>query len=555
MKLQHTIAFFLFTALQVAAQQSQTVAVQGVVTDSRTGDPLPSVQIRLTARATGDTRPATLTAFTGTDGRFHMPAPPAEYTSVVQRPGYFGPLQNGVPQSSVTKKLTVIAGQQLPEQKFTLTPGGVITGRIVDEAGRPAGGMTIAAMQMRYDEGKRSLVRVRTADTNELGEYRIYWVAPGDYLVVYEPALTSVATATQTSGPGSSNIQTRTYFPGTHQAEAARLVQVAPGAELKAVDFALRSIPSFRISGKVINPFVPAGGPPPELSALPGFTLINRDSPNAQELVMSTFANSATMADRQAGLFDLRGIPAGRYDIYASMRNPAYGVSFGGMTSVDLNSQDVKDVTITVKPPVDLSGRLVASGNIALPEKIPVRLRFEGPLRVFSIAEINADATGSFAFKSLVEGMYRISVTPPPDTFVSEIRHGDRSILADGLVRISGDKPPGLEVILAPNAGSVSGSVTHPPGKTGADTIVVAVPDVALRKNAALFRTARPEDSGAFSLTNLAPGRYKLFAWESALETVWTNAEFLARHEDEGVSVTVTAGKSGGLRVPVIWTR
>jgi hypothetical protein len=43
-----------------------------------------------------------------------------------------------------------------------------------------------------------------------------------------------------------------------------------------------------------------------------------------------------------------------------------------------------------------------------------------------------------------------------------------------------------------------------------------------------------------FNMDGIAPGDYKLFAWEAVPNGAWMNAEFLARYEGRGVAVSVT---------------
>jgi hypothetical protein len=46
--------------------------------------------------------------------------------------------------------------------------------------------------------------------------------------------------------------------------------------------------------------------------------------------------------------------------------------------------------------------------------------------------------------------------------------------------------------------------------------------------------------TGKFNMDGIAPGDYKLFAWEAVPNGAWMNAEFLARYEGRGVAVSVT---------------
>jgi hypothetical protein len=141
------------------------------------------------------------------------------------------------------------------------------------------------------------------------------------------------------------------------------------------------------------------------------------------------------------------------------------------------------------------------------------------------------------------------------DTFIADLRQGDRSVYNDGLVQVAGDATGEVQVVLAQSAGGLSGTVVHPDGKKGGDTMVVLAPDNALRANLLLYHAAPASESGEFAIHNIAPGRYKLFAWEGVPANAWLNSQFLAQYEPVGIEVTVVPGKAGGTRVPVVWLK
>jgi hypothetical protein len=537
------------------AAQAPAVTLAGVVTDSTSGDPLSSVQVRLSRTAAGDSSPATFSTTTGTDGRFRIIAPPADYTLLAQRPGFFGPILNSVPQLHVTRRVSLKAASQADEQKLTLTAGGAIAGRVIDSAGRPAGGASIHVVQLRYDGGRPSLVRVRSAAANDRGEYRVYWIPPGEYLVMYESSA-SVGGPVLTSG-ASTYIQTRTFYPGTAAPGSARYVQVAPGSESLSIDFALQTVRTFKVSGRVINPLVPVATRPQDANAayaaslaeMPRFVFVNRESSTSSDFAVSGFDNAVPLADRTAGLFELRSIPQGRYDLFAFALHSASGVEYSGRTSIDLNSQDLTGLTITVHPPANLGGRIVGPSGA----KTGVSLRSAESVRVGARKDASPDANGEFMFKGLVEGSYSLSVVLPEGMYVSDLRQGNRSIYADARVTVGSDAAPPVQITIAADGASVAGTISYPEGKMGNDTTVVAVPDSPLRNNPLVYRTARPDDAGGFTISGLAPGPYKFFAWDHATDGIWMNAEFLARYEELGTSTVVAPGQAGArLQVPVI---
>ncbi|MNC93753.1 hypothetical protein D3C83_104540 [compost metagenome] len=78
------------------------------------------------------------------------------------------------------------------------------------------------------------------------------------------------------------------------------------------------------------------------------------------------------------------------------------------------------------------------------------------------------------------------------------------------------------------------------------------MPDDPHRRNFVLYRTAVSLPDGSFNLTGIAPGSYKLFAWQSVTPGAWGNAAFLRRHEDRGIAVVVEEHASKTVRLQVI---
>ena len=105
------------------------------------------------------------------------------------------------------------------------------------------------------------------------------------------------------------------------------------------------------------------------------------------------------------------------------------------------------------------------------------------------------------------------------------------------------------------NAGSIQGSVLGPDQKPVASTVVVLVPPENRRQNPALYKTARSDAQGHFTLNTLPPGTYTLFAWENVPTGAWQNAEFLRSYADRGAPVTVSAAERTNVNVGLIKER
>ena len=74
----------------------------------------------------------------------------------------------------------------------------------------------------------------------------------------------------------------------------------------------------------------------------------------------------------------------------------------------------------------------------------------------------------------------------------------------------------------------------------------------ATRSRNDLFRTATTDQYGRFGIGNVAPGEYKIFAWEEIPQGAHLDPEYLGRFEDRGRSVRVEKSGSDMIQVRVI---
>jgi hypothetical protein len=139
----------------------------------------------------------------------------------------------------------------------------------------------------------------------------------------------------------------------------------------------------------------------------------------------------------------------------------------------------------------------------------------------------------------------------PANSYVSDIRQGGISIYDNGLV-IGPSAPEPVDVIVNSGAQSIRGRAQGSDGKPVASATVVLVPPQARRQNALLYRTIRADRNGEFILNNVAPGEYKLFAWESVPNTAYMNSRFMEKYEARGRLITVAAGINLSFDVTVI---
>src|SRR5207247_2155302 len=108
---------------------------------------------------------------------------------------------------------------------------------------------------------------------------------------------------------------------------------------------------------------------------------------------------------------------------------------------------------------------------------------------------------------------------------------------------ITSKVPPPLQIAVSSGAATVTGivqtSIDNVPRKPVAGATIALVPEIRRRQNRALYLSATTDATGRFTIHNIAPGDYKLFAWESIPATAFQNSGFVAKFEDQGVVVHV----------------
>src|SRR5215471_1865779 len=194
----------LLALLLFQARPQDKASVSGMILKMGTGEPLSKAVVTISAFNGG--RPQSYTATTAMDGRFsfqNLDAGP--YRLSATRSGFvrmeYGartPNRPGLP-------INLSPGQRLTDVVLQIMPAGTISGRVFDRDGEPMANVNVEALKYSYQEGQRVLNVVQTVRTNDLGEYRLYWMQPGSYFVSATPpegqrgALTNPAAV---AGPG-----------------------------------------------------------------------------------------------------------------------------------------------------------------------------------------------------------------------------------------------------------------------------------------------------------------------------------------------------------------
>jgi hypothetical protein len=512
-----------------AAPPAGKGVIRGRVVRADTGEPLRRVQVRVEEWSSRDGGGPAAT-MTDADGRYELTQLPAgRYQLKAARGGYvevaYGqrrPFERGRP-------IELAEGAVLQNVDFALPRGAVVTGRVIDEAGEAVAHVSVSLARRRYVEGTRRLVAESGGSTDDRGEFRIFGVPPGDYLIV----------ATFDMMDFGSRDRVRyvpTYYPGTPNLKEAQRFTIGVGQEVPGI-----TIPLVRAGTATVRGVVRSSGETP----LGPFTFVNaREIGDAQ--VHARMSNTIAAVD---GSFALTGLLPGTYVVEAQVPS---GAEFAA-AEVVVSGSDVAGVTLTLSKGTTARGRIRFDTG-----EPPPGLR---PSEVFVSPQL---------IDSRMTGMHG----PPPvtrDDWTFElpglrgrgfIRAGTladwqvKRVLLDGVDVI--DTPldfataiDGLEIELTQRLTTVSGSVSDDAGAVALDATVVvfAVDPGKWGPHSRFIQSARPDQRGRFTIKALPPGEYVAIALAYLEPGEEQDPELLETWRKTGMQFTLTEGETRALDV------
>src|SRR5919197_4682729 len=237
------VALIVIAMQQLQKPPQATATLRGHVIAGDTGQPLRKAQVRLMFnQSPGDSSPfgerQGRLATTDANGNYEFAGLAAgRYTMLASKPGYVGRAWGQERSNEPGKAIDVGAGATIEHLDFTLPRGGVMTGRIFDEFGEPLSGIQVSAMRRQPNGGQRDLMQMASGETNDLGEFRIYGLGPGQYYL--QATWRRIGFSDPTSP--DRTVYPPTFFPGTTDAASAQ--QFTIGAEKTIGDLAMALSP------------------------------------------------------------------------------------------------------------------------------------------------------------------------------------------------------------------------------------------------------------------------------------------------------------------------
>ena len=297
---------------QAATSASDNGRLSGRVVLDGANTPIAGARVMLmpSARPTGGPFRMPPAAITDSNGQFTFDSIPAgEYRIDAQRTGYAPPRPDfGPPQA-----IQIAAGQSVTIE-LRLKKGAVIAGRVLDESGAPLSDIRVMPMR-RLGPRNGSADRLVPApvsgmsasmQTNDLGEFRLVGLPPGEYFVAAmrsPDGFGGAAVAPTASGPAL----TTTYYPGTIDQSAAQPIAITEGDTKGNIEFRMLTVPAFNVSGRVVDE---QGQPVAHAMVM----MVSEGRGNA--VFFGPIGGGQSDDD---GRFTVRQVPAGSYRVSASV--------------------------------------------------------------------------------------------------------------------------------------------------------------------------------------------------------------------------------------------
>jgi hypothetical protein len=357
-----------------------------------------------------------------------------------------------------------------------------------------------------------------------LGEYRIFSLEPGHYFVSANGTMRNggmmmyAGSEPPQRGAESETSYTKIWYPGTTDLSTGTAIELAAGREMR-IDFTLTPVHAVHVRGAVTNPPVPNRGV--------NLNLVKKAETGGG---MPHPANFNILK----GTFDFAGVTPGSYILTAELFDNSKRMH--ARQAVEVGSGDVEGVTITLLPGIEITGTVkVEEGDSPVPSNLNIALQ---PVETTVMrgnygARVKPD--GTFSISEIMPDSYSLHLFSN-NLYVKSAAMNNQKV-PDGPFTLTGEGNAGtLDIVLSANGGQIEGTVQN--GEEPAvDAGVIAIGKSGVSR--ADPRIARTDPAGHFTLSGLAPGDYKVYAFTDADSVEWANPEAMQKFENSGESVSL----------------
>jgi len=515
----------------VRAQGPVRFRIAGTVVSAASGAPLAQTRVSI-----NDVRnpEAVQTMMTSENGRFEFnQLGPGKYSLQGMRHGFIAGSYDA--HEEYATAIVTGAGIDTESLILRLTPAAVLAGTVLNESAEPVRQSTVTLYREDHSTGASRVVQINGTATDDLGFYEFARLAPGNYFVSatakpwYAVHPVSSGSSDESDSPAvepSLDVAyPTTYYPDATDADQASPIPLKGGEHFQ-IEIRLSPVPAlhlrFHVAGEGRDGFV---APSLARRAFDSVEYISSDS----------------MQNVSPGVWELTGIPAGRYDLRVGSGSGQVAQSDVDLVNdgQDLDSaagQPVSNVKVSVQMP----------GQTNLPDPLQIELA-DSHHRIVANQVVG---NGEVHFEGIEPGKYSLLASAPATgKAYAVVRLWPQSAgIAGNTLNVPDGSNLEISVALGTGSAHVEG-IAKRGGKGTPGAMIVLVPQDP-ENHRELFRRDQSDLDGSFNLANVVPGTYTVIAIEDGWDLDWSQPAALVRYASHGPTVRVDAQAHGSVRIP-----
>jgi hypothetical protein len=424
----------------------------------------------------------------------------------------------------------VSASETAARVTVELVPGAIVGGRIVDEDGDPLSGCIVRLHSAKSFNQGVPMTRVPLAGND--GSYRLVNIQPGKYIMT---ALCSTAAfqprpLSEGPDPPPSAAYPVQFYAGASDLKSADIVELTPGAERSGIDFRIRPVPVTRIHGTLTAASADWRGRNDLMTQLLPL------DPRAPRIVAF---NSGGRINPTDGSFEIRQVFPGSYRLIVFSQNavqpgvtrPDLADPVGAIARVEVADKPI-EISLPLHRGVDVSGTIeIERGDNTTSQITPGQISIQlTSAYEFGLppSPVQVGDDRSFTIKSVLPGEWRIRLMTP-SAFVKSAWVGSADVTYGALDLTSGSVSP-VRILISTNTATIRGTAPD-------SQLVFAIP--AELGGAPQIRSGQTDSSGQFTITGLAPGKYRVVGLDNGARLPEEGGQEVTLREGETAMIDV----------------
>ena len=462
-----------------------------------------------------------VSVITSEDGKFHFSGlPVGKYSLEGAKRGFIAGAYDQ--HDEFSSAIVTGAGLDTESLVLRLAPAALISGVVLDEVGDPVRQATVIVYHDDHSFGVSSIHEFGSAQTNDLGIYEVTPLLPGTYFLAvrakpwYAIHWNSRPDRSAPAFDRSFDVAyPTTYYANVTDADSATPIPVRGGDHLQ-VDLHLTPVPAVSLIFHVAK------------GTSGGFVMPRLEQPAFDGIVP---VDGGTGLFTSTEVFELSGIPAGKYNVLLGAQGSGQGVQVNG---VELSSgeQEIDSTAGELLSKVKIS--LQIPGEPALPPRLAVGLRAK---RSVNTAWQLVSAKGEVEIEQVAAGSYEILVANSGKPYAISRSSAVGGEISGRRLSVKPGSACAVALTLVGGSETVQGTAKLA-SKPFAGAMVVLVPKNP-ENNRNFFRRDQSDLDGTFSLLNVIPGSYTIIAIEDGWDLDWSQPGVIAAYIKRGRTIEV----------------